>query len=410
MRTLEHPSAEDFRDTPYGRQLLKGFRHLSFAPDLEQDFRRYLNHQARLAQQLGACLLLLVVGGYLYAERQIFMGSDPAWLRELTLLRLLQMVPGMAVLVMSLFYRRVRVLANRLFPMFIVLIGLVAARIDIQYELMQPELALRYGAGLLIACSFFFLGITFWRALSCAAVIVLFDVLAAALILPSSEMRVHWISVSYYLILLVLGAIGRYVHEYSQREQFLMRKLLGWVAQHDALTGLANRRSFDAALQQALLQARRERQPLALLLLDLDDFKSYNDSLGHPAGDALIKEFATLLGQFARRPLDLAARVGGEEFALLLYHCDGAAAKTIASQILARLAERALPHPSSVRGDGVVTSSIGVAMLQPGQTPEQLYQAADAALYRAKQAGKNCYAAGSSAADTTGSFTLNGVA
>lgn len=150
MRTLEHPSAEDFRDTPYGRQLLKGFRHLSFAPDLEQDFRRYLNHQARLAQQLGACLLLLVVGGYLYAERQIFMGSDPAWLRELTLLRLLQMVPGMAVLVMSLFYRRVRVLANRLFPMFIVLIGLVAARIDIQYELMQHELALRYGAGLLI--------------------------------------------------------------------------------------------------------------------------------------------------------------------------------------------------------------------------------------------------------------------
>ncbi|MFL9814103.1 GGDEF domain-containing protein [Stutzerimonas sp. VN223-3] len=391
MQFLENQSAEDFRDTPYGTQLREGFRRLSFAPELEREFRRYLNRQARLAQQLGACLLILVVGGYLYVERHLFAHSDPGWLRELTLLRLLQMMPGMAILVVTLFYRRARVIANRLFPLFIVLIGLVAARIDIQYETMQPELAFRYGAGLLIVCSFFFLGITFWRALSCAAAIVLFDVLIAAMILSASEMQVHWISVSYYLILLVLGAISRYVHEYSQREQFLMRKLLGWVAQHDALTGLANRRSFDMALQQTLLQARRERQPLALLLLDLDDFKSYNDNLGHPAGDALIREFSELLGRFARRPLDLAARVGGEEFALVLYHCDAESAQTIASQLLAMLADRALPHPASAHS-GNVTSSVGVAMLQPGYTPEQLYQAADAALYQAKQAGKNRYA------------------
>src|SRR5690606_25541566 len=121
-------------------------------------------------------------------------------------------------------------------------------------------------------------------------------------------------------------------------------KLLGWVAQHDALSGLANRRSFDAALHQTLRQARREAQPLALLLLDLDDFKSYNDHLGHPAGDALIKKFAELLRNFARRPLDLAARVGGEEFALVLYHCDAESAQAIAEQLLAQLAEIAMPH------------------------------------------------------------------
>jgi diguanylate cyclase (GGDEF)-like protein len=391
MHTLEHQSAEDFRDTPYGRQLLRGFRHLLFTPELEREFRLYLGYQARLAQLLGAGLLLLVVGGYLYVERRLFVQTDPEWLRELTLLRLLQMVPGIAILVMTLFHQRVRQIANRLFPLLLVLVGTVAARIDIQYEILQPELAFRYGAGLLIVCSFFFLGITFWRALISAAAIVLFDIVIAALILSASEMQVHWISVSYYLLLLVIGAISRYIHEYSQREQFLVRKLLGWVAQHDSMTGLANRRSFDTALKQTLLQARRDCQPLALLLLDLDNFKAYNDNLGHPAGDALIRDFGDLLGRYARRPMDLAARVGGEEFALLLLNCDAKSAQDIAAQILSALAERALPHPASTQG-AYATTSIGVAMWQPGQTAEQLYQAADAALYEAKQAGKNRYA------------------
>ncbi|MCQ4306790.1 GGDEF domain-containing protein [Pseudomonas stutzeri] len=391
MRTIETKSAEDYRDTPYGQQLLDGFRRLLFAPDLEREFRRYIGRQARLAQQLGACLLILVVCGYLYVEHQLFGDHDPDWLRELTVLRLLQIVPGLAILVLTLFMRRARIIANRLFPAFLVLIGVIAARIDMQYELTQPELAFRYGAGLLIVCSFFFLGVTFWRALASAMAIVLFDVLIAVVVLSPSELLVHWVSVSYYLLLLVLGAISRYVHEYSQREQFLMRKLLGWVAQHDAMTGLANRRSFDSALPQTLLQARRERKPLALLLLDLDNFKDYNDSLGHPAGDALIREFGTLLVGFSRRPLDLAARVGGEEFALLLLDCDAQSAQAIAGQILQKLEERALPHPASVHG-AHVTSSIGVAVLQPEQTPEQLYHAADKALYEAKLAGKNRYA------------------
>lgn len=391
MPLLETKSAEDYRDTPYGRQMLDGFRHLLFVPDLEREFRRYLSRQARLAQQLGACLLILVVSGYLYFEHQLFGHHDPVWLRELTVLRLLQIVPGLAILVLTLFLRRARIFANRMFPVFLVLIGVIAARIDVQYEIIQPAFALRYGAGLLIVCSFFFLGVTFWRALASGMAIILFDVLIAVVVLSPSELLVHWISVSYYLLLLVLGAISRYVHEYSQREQFLTRKLLGWVAQHDAMTGLANRRSFDTALPQTLLQARRERKPLALLLLDLDNFKNYNDSLGHQAGDALIREFGALFARFSRRPLDLAARVGGEEFALLLLDCDAQSAQAIAAQILQMLEERALPHPASVHG-AHVTTSIGVAVLQPEQTAEQLYHAADTALYEAKLAGKNRYA------------------
>ncbi|MCP9337413.1 GGDEF domain-containing protein [Stutzerimonas xanthomarina] len=390
MQPLEQQSAEDFRDTPHGRQLLGGFRGLLFAPDLEREFRRYLGRQARFAQVLGACLLLIVVAGYHSVEWQLYAESDPRWLRELTLLRLVEMAPGVAILIMSVFHRRVRLVANRLFPLLLVLVGIVAARIDIHYEVSQTELAFRYGAGLLIVCSFFFLGITFWRALISAASIILIDILMAALILSSGEMQVHWISVSYYVLLLTIGAISRYIHEYSQREQFLVRQLLGWVAQHDSLTGLANRRSFDAALRQTLLQARRDGQPLALLLLDLDDFKAYNDCLGHPAGDALIRDFGELLSRFSRRPMDLAARVGGEEFALLLLNCDANSAQAIAAQLLSEFTERAIPHPASAQC-GCATTSIGIAMWQSGQTAEQLYQAADAALYQAKRAGKNRY-------------------
>lgn len=390
MLTLEHQSAEDFRDTPYGRQLLAGFRRLLFVPELEREFRHYLSSQARLVQVLGACLLLLVVGGYLYFERRLFAQSEPQWLQQLTLLRLVQLVPGIAVLLMTIYHERVRLIANQLFPVLLVVVGTVAARIDIQYEILQPAFALRYGAGLLIVSSFFFLGITFWRALASAAAIVLFDVLMATSLLSSSQVQVHWISVSYYLVLLVIGAISRYVHEYSQREQFLVRKLLGWVAQHDAMSGLANRRSFDTELRRVMLQARRDRQPMALLLLDLDNFKAYNDNLGHPAGDALIRVFSDLLGSFARRPMDLAARVGGEEFALLLHDCEAQAAQAIAAQILAALAERAMPHPASAQS-ALATTSIGIAIWKPDQSAEQLYQAADAALYGAKQAGKNRY-------------------
>lgn len=392
MQPLELQSAEDFRETPYGEQLLGGFRRLLFAPELEREFRHYLDIQARLTQVFGATLLLLVVGMYLYVERRLFIEAYPSLLAELVGLRILQLIPGVVVLILPLFHRCFRLSANWLFPPLLVLVGAIASRIDIYYEVYQPVVTLRYGAGLLIVCSFIFLGLTFWRALASAAAIVLLDVLFAVLILSPEDMQLHWVSVGYYAVLLIIGAVSRYAHEYSQREQFLVRHLLGWVAQHDSLTGLANRRSFDTALRQTTMQARRDRHPLALLLLDLDNFKAYNDSLGHPAGDALIRGFGGLMSGFARRPLDMVARVGGEEFAILLLDCDKQAAQAIADRVLSTLAERALPHPASAQGP-FVTTSIGIAVWQEGQTPEQLYQSADAALYKAKQTGKNRHVA-----------------
>lgn len=127
---------------------------------------------------------------------------------------------------------------------------------------------------------------------------------------------------------------------------------------------------------------------MALLLADLDDFKVYNDTLGHPAGDELLRLFGARFAEFARRPLDVAARTGGEEFALLLYDTDEAGAQAIAGNILESLRENALPHPSEWQR-GPLTLSIGVAVANERDTAETLYKRADTALYRAKAGGKN---------------------
>ncbi|MBA1274993.1 GGDEF domain-containing protein [Stutzerimonas azotifigens] len=387
MDAQESQSTAEFLDTPYGQQLHAGFRRLLFTKTLEHEFRQYLQRQALASQRLGALLLLLVVSLYLYSEIS-FLVMDDDWMAELVMLRACQALVGLTVLGMTFSGRHARTQAHWFYPLALLLVGAIAARIDIHYAAVEQTLSFQYGAGLLIVCSFFFLGITFWRSLVSASLIVIVDLVMALSILQPGQMPEHWIAVSYYVLLLVIGATSRYGHEYSQREQFLVRKLLGWVAEHDALTGLANRRSYDSSLRRLAALAHRERRALTLMLLDLDNFKAYNDLLGHPAGDELLRRFACLLAGFARRPLDFAARVGGEEFSVLLYDCDGEAAARLAGQIRQALNDSGLQHPAEAEGTPI-TVSIGIAVLAPGQSEGALYKCADTALYQAKQAGKD---------------------
>jgi diguanylate cyclase (GGDEF)-like protein len=158
----------------------------------------------------------------------------------------------------------------------------------------------------------------------------------------------------------------------------------------DELTQLANRRQFDRRLAEEHARAARHGLPLALVLLDVDYFKAYNDAHGHQAGDHCLRQVAALLLETARRPSDLAARWGGEEFALLLPHDDARSACALAESLLARLERLQLPHGRSPVAPHV-TISAGVAALhapQPGENPAALVELADAALYRAKREGR----------------------
>ncbi|MFP6848981.1 MAG: diguanylate cyclase [Pseudomonas sp.] len=163
---------------------------------------------------------------------------------------------------------------------------------------------------------------------------------------------------------------------------------LSYLAEHDPLSGLLNRRAFSSIVEHELIRSQRTQQPLCLLLLDLDHFKTINDRFGHPLGDAVIKRVAALLSSQVRS-LDSLARLGGEEFMLLLPDSNREQGQQVAEKL------RQLLQSQLQEVDGVavtVTVSIGMSYLDAGQssTYDSLYVASDRALYNAKHAGRNC--------------------
>lgn len=167
---------------------------------------------------------------------------------------------------------------------------------------------------------------------------------------------------------------------------------LYYLANHDQLTEIANRRHFDEYLEQEWKRLARDQSPLSLIICDVDYFKPYNDTYGHPAGDTCLVQIAQVLAQSARRPADLAARYGGEEFALILPDTDVAGAVQLVTLIQTELQRLHLPHQASPIAQAI-TLSFGIASDRPTvQSHVQgLIDRADAALYQAKQSGRNRY-------------------
>ncbi len=160
------------------------------------------------------------------------------------------------------------------------------------------------------------------------------------------------------------------------------------LANVDGLTGVANRRHFDVALEAEWTRALNEKTTLSLLMIDADNFKAYNDRYGHLAGDECLRRIAAVLTG-TLRPHDLVARYGGEEFAVLLPNVSASTAERIAQQMRTGIALADLPHEGNPFG--YVTVSLGAASLVPGEelTPQELIAAADGALYLAKKSGRN---------------------
>ncbi len=174
--------------------------------------------------------------------------------------------------------------------------------------------------------------------------------------------------------------------EISSHELILARRNseLHEMSNTDSLTGLPNRRMFDQEFHRSWRRARRTQVTTSLLLLDLDHFKEVNDTAGHQAGDEILAKFGRFLSSFGGRADDLAARVGGEEFALILAGSDSTGAAKVADAIIRALDAIGLPHPMR----GLITTSIGVATLRSDEDHLTWWNRADRALYAAKAAGR----------------------
>jgi diguanylate cyclase (GGDEF)-like protein len=184
----------------------------------------------------------------------------------------------------------------------------------------------------------------------------------------------------YVFILIVLNVIAVLIIIDLVRSY--VRQQLEFAAHHDQLTGVLNRYSYSIALDREIKRSRRYGSPLALLLFDIDNFKTVNDTHGHKAGDAVLRDISRIVaGQI--RDSDLLCRVGGEEFVVIAVESDLKNAAAMAEKL------RGLIHEHAFKYGGRITVSFGVAGLETDDTADTLFRRADAALYRAKQRGRN---------------------
>jgi diguanylate cyclase (GGDEF)-like protein len=194
------------------------------------------------------------------------------------------------------------------------------------------------------------------------------------------------------LFILTGNAIGYAAsvgHERAARTSFLRMKLLEFHADQDGLTGIANRRRFDASLERVFQAAVREKAGVAVAIFDVDCFKQYNDRLGHLAGDECLRLIGRATDALARRPLDVAARIGGEEFAVVWYDASPQGAHRLAREIRSAVETLAIERPDEAPRHHL-TVSVGAVQVYPAEArPLDVLGEADQALYQAKRAGRD---------------------
>lgn len=375
---------DDVRANPYAEQLAQGFTRLRFAAPLEEQYRAYqLEHSFDLKRISLLAAILIWMAQTLLDLRLVDSPERDAMLVVRVAVSALLLVCGGLILCS----RRTNLLVPLTLACILALgigsaaVVALAHRIDPAY----PE------EGLLLVCmaGFFLAGLRLSEALACS-VVVLVTYIGFELLFGAAVVRLLYVLL-YLLFGILIGAVGCYQLEYKSREHFLSRRLLKVMADCDSLTGLHNRRSFRRQFDRVWRQGLREGQPLAMLLCDVDHFKAYNDCYGHQAGDDVLQRIGRLLEERARRPLDMAVRMGGEEFALLLYGSDVDDAREAAEQVRGSLERLGIEHAQSSTAP-VVTMSIGVACLNRNDTNvslKELYARADQLLYEAKNSGRN---------------------
>jgi diguanylate cyclase (GGDEF)-like protein len=391
---------DEFPDSAYARELRAGVARLRFAPELEalyaQTHLQRLRLRVRIWFSLNCLLALAGIIGWVFGEAPRGLVLWAYALADVTAIALAWLAWTRA------YERRYIGIARVLVPILGASIAVFIAQ------------GMASGLGQLIGiltinviAVFFFAGLLFRAALlATAAILTAFTVAAwhyggAATLAAGLPML---------LIIAAIGIVSYRDIERSYRRNFLESALMAELVARDELSGLMNRRAFDEHMLRLWHHAQRDRRSLAVLMIDIDHFKAYNDARGHQAGDGALRSVAQLLKGVARRPLDIAARYGGDEFVAVLYDLSREHIADIAEQVRRAVQEAELRPVSGGDADGArqgagtadsggatrstgapVTVSIGVGVVMPvmGRTFQGAVQLADEALYEAKQAGRN---------------------
>jgi diguanylate cyclase (GGDEF)-like protein len=381
MIKVPRPELSAIPDSPYAAELQRNRPNARFSPDLEAEYVR-----ARLMDNRtlirAACVFVAVLAAARGLE-QVIIGS---WNGNLSVHVGLIVVPSivLALIAWSPAFTRVYLpLAQILVPA-----RNAFAAVPIAGAAAHGALELLMILPLMVLGPFFFVGLRYREALlSTLLTMASFIVSAIAF-----EMALPVLLRACTLLLLVGGACAiaaRHLETWA-RTSFLTRRVIAELAQHDTLTGTKNRRVFDEHLDRLWTRAIEDGRTIAIVLIDVDHFKAYNDRYGHQAGDRALQRIAGTLETFACRPSDVLARYGGEEFAAILYDVDALQAQDVAEQMRRAVSELAIKHAGS-RTARAVTVSVGVSAIAPAaeRKPRGALQLADQALYEAKRRGRN---------------------
>ena len=402
MAPAEQPDLMEPAETPYVRELDKGLRGLRFSGDLERRYRKHDLEDRRKLLGLTVIVGMVLYNFYLLISRDMF--PDVADLVLKTQIGL----SAFLVLVAWPVYTRQRLGALMYEGVFCGGTALVSIVFAWVLSRSQETTTLAYTICLVLVPMFSGVGARQPFRYTCVpavitvvAVVLLFKPVGPAqeMVFSRSVLQIFNITVFTLILSFTLELGARRAWLLAQVDRLQSEALhetterLRRLSVQDPLTGLPNRRQFESDLLRLWREGARDRHPVGLLIVDVDFFKLYNDGYGHPEGDRCLQRLGAVLRQVADQHRSLVARLGGEEFALLLPGGDDAQVHALGQAVCQAVREAAIEHRHS-RVAAHVTVSIGAASLMPLRVADrhQLLKVADKALYRAKTAGRDCVA------------------
>jgi diguanylate cyclase (GGDEF)-like protein len=388
---VQWQTPEQSEITRLNRQLDAGHLSLRFGPVLESAFRADYERAANGSRTVLIVLAFVMIAATPFYDVSL-LKAPPEYARLSHLLQWCLMLPALGVNLILQRSKRVPDLIKQSFgigSLLAVWAGLTAQRVIAgHYDFHFPH---DYGVIAIIG-GFAMSRLRFYRYLPWAALMLLGSIVLeltrwnpvdrtlATDIYNCLSMTMMW----------VIGAAGAWLFEHVSRGAWLRHEMYHRLAVHDGLTGLSNRHHFQAMMQPLIRRAAREQKSISVMLIDIDHFKAYNDHYGHIAGDDCLRRVGAWLSSASRQPLDLRARLGGEEFVAVWYGVEAELIAELADDLRDGIARLEIAHASSPTA-AIVTASAGLVHVIPDAYTDAdlLMRSADTLLYAAKEAGRN---------------------